>query len=149
MQNIKIFNSREKKRFIEKIKEQYCIKDFDLDYIVLKNNKDRIFLLSNKFKDLDAKNLRINLIGMYFAKLQDNSVRLTIEGSQMIGDKAENVIELNKSEIDKWMRGYDIETDKNFSNFAIIRYNNDFYGTGKVKNGKILNYVPKDRQIKK
>lgn len=147
MQNLKILNSKEKKLLFKEIEEQFKTSELDLNYILLKNNEGKIFLLSNYFKNLDTKNLRINSLGLYFANISKD-IRLTIEGSQLIGKKAKNVLEINDKQLKEWLKGNDIETDKNLKGFVIIKNNNDFYGCGLYKNNKILNYIPKERRIK-
>ena len=145
----KVLNSKEIKVILNWLKEQYGINELKIDNVFLKSTKDKIYLSTKKIAELDAKNLRINLIGMYFAK-EDNGVRLSIEGSQIIGPKAtKNIVELNEEQIKQWMRGEGIEIKGDFKGFVIIKHNNDFYGVGNYKEGKILNYVPKDRRIKR
>ncbi|MBU2634430.1 MAG: hypothetical protein KJ674_04240 [Nanoarchaeota archaeon] len=147
MQNLKILNSKEKKLILNKIQEQFKTSNLDLDYVFLQNNQGRIFLLSNSFKKLDTKNLRINALGLYFANISKD-IRLTIEGSQLIGNKSKNILEINNDQLKDWLRGFDIETDKELNRFVIIKNNNDFYGSGLYNKNKILNYIPKERRIK-
>ena len=86
---------------------------------------------------------------MYFCDLE-NEIRLSIEGSQIIGPKAaKNVVEINEEQTKEWLKGEDLEIDgkSNYSGFVIIKHNADFLGTGKYKENKILNYVSKSRRI--
>jgi NOL1/NOP2/fmu family ribosome biogenesis protein len=39
-------------------------------------------------------------------------------------------------------------TNKEYDGFVILKHENDFLGTGKYKNEKILNFVPKARRFK-
>ena len=45
------------------------------------------------------------------------------------------------------LAGEDLEIKGNYSGFIIIKHNNDFLGTGKYKEGRILNYVGKSRRV--
>lgn len=146
----KVLNTREVKVILKWLKEQYGIKELKIDSVFLKSTKDRIYLSNKYISELEPKSLRINLIGMYFATEEPNGVRLSIEGSQIIGPKStKNVAELNKKQIADWMRGEDIEYQGSLKGFVIIKCDNDFYGVGGYKEGKILNYVSKDRRIKR
>ncbi|MBI2668019.1 hypothetical protein HYX17_04615 [Candidatus Woesearchaeota archaeon] len=150
MINLKILNSKEKKKLLDNIKEQYGVKKLDLDYVFLRNNDNKIFILSNDFAKLDTKDIRINSLGLYFAKIHPSGIRLSIEGTQIIGPLAKsNVLMLNDDEIKLWVRGNDIATDKKFSIYVIIRHNNDYFGSGIYKDGKVRNMISKDRLIKK
>lgn len=146
----KVLNSKEVKKILSWLKEQYGIKDLRIDEVFLKSAKDKIYLVSKKISELEPKNLRINLIGMYFAKEEPNGFRLSIEGSQIIGPKAtKNVAFLDDDQVKRWIRGEDIEYEEGLQGFVIIKGDNDFYGVGNYKEGRILNYVPKDRRIKR
>jgi len=157
MQNLKILNSKEKKLFLRELEEQYNTSKLDLDYVFLKNNEGKLFLVSNYLKNLKTDDLRINALGLYFANIS-KGIRLSIEGSQLIGHRAKKFIELNNEQIKNWIRGFDVILDNiNLDNikdidelrgFVLIKNKDDFYGTGFLKENKILNYVPKERRIK-
>lgn len=146
----KVLNTREVKKILDWLKKHYGIKELKIDKVFLRSAKDKIYLISRKVSELETKNLRINLVGMYFAKEEKKGIRLSIEGSQIIGPKAtKNVVELNKKQVDDWTKGQDINCDADAEGFIIIKNDKDFYGVGNYKEGKILNYVPKERRIKK
>jgi len=141
--NFKILNTKEKKKILDYLKKQYGAV-VDLDYIFIKK-KDKIYLLSNEFRNFDLGNLHINSSGLYFLK-ED---RLSVEGSQLIGKKAKkNVVELNKTQIEKWVMGWDIEIKGNYQGYVLVKYKDDFYGSGNYKDGRIKNFIPKSRRIK-
>jgi NOL1/NOP2/fmu family ribosome biogenesis protein len=147
MQNIKILNKKEIKSIIKLIKNQWDYNP-DLDYVFFQNNKNRLFIINKELSKIDLNKIRINSIGLYFGELNHNQLRLSIEGSQIIGPKAKkNVLELNKEEVKQWLKGNDLEKETKLKNFVIIKHNNDFLGCGKVKENKLFNYVPKNRRI--
>ena len=140
-----ILNKKETKKIQETIKEQFDV-DFEFKDIVLKNKEDKIFLLSKDFAKTDIK-ARINSIGLYFGKLQNGKIRLTIEGSQLVkGNK--NVVDIKDDEVMKWLKGEELRTEQDLKGFVIIRNKDYYFGCGEVKEGRILNYVGKDRRIK-
>ena len=47
----------------------------------------------------------------------------------------------------KWMSGEDFEVENKLHGFIIIKNKDDFLGCGRVVNGKLLNYVPKERRV--
>ncbi len=148
MPELKFLNSKETKEILKLIEEQWGAK-LKLDYTFARNSKNRIFIVNKDINKIDFSKLRVNSIGMYFCDLE-NGIRLSIEGSQIIGPKAaKNVVEINEEQAKQWLKGEDLEIeDKNdYSGFAIIKNKNDFLGTGKYKEGKVLNYVNKGRRI--
>ena len=148
MPELKILNNKEIKEILKLIEKQWGAK-LKFDYGFLKNNKNRVFIISKDISKIDISRLRLNSVGMYFCEIDKQGVRLSIEGSQIIGHKAtKNIVELNEEETRKWFRGEDLEKEcKDCSGFVILRHNNDFLGTGKYVNGRILNYVGKTRRI--
>lgn len=148
MPELKILNSREIKEVLKLIETQWGAK-LKLDYGFLKNSKNRIFVISKDISKIDFSKLRLNSAGMYFCEMDNRGIRLSIEGSQLVGDKStKNIVELDEDETKKWFRGEDLEKEcKDCSGFVILKSNNDFLGTGKYANGKILNYVGKTRRV--
>lgn len=149
MLELKILNSREIREIYRMIEKQWGAK-IKLDYGFLKNSKNRIFIISKDISKIDTSRLRLNSAGMYFCEIDDKGIRLSIEGSQLVGQKAtKNIIELNEEESKKWFKGEDLEKEcKDCSGFVILRNKKDFLGTGKYSNGRILNYVGKSRRVK-
>ncbi len=146
MKDINFLNKKEVKKLLNKIKGHYGIKELNLEYEFLVN-KEKVYIISKGIKNLDLGKLNINSFGLYFCKADEP--RLSIEGSQLIGNFAtKNIVELSDNEIEKWIHGEGIEISSDLNGFVIIRHKNDYYGCGKMKNNRLLNYVPKDRRIK-
>ena len=86
-------------------------------------------------------------MGLYFLNVS-KGLRLSIEGSQIIGKKAtKNIHELGDNEIREWLKGYDLDC-KGINGYKLIKHKDDFYGVGFASNDKIKNFVPKYRRIK-
>ena len=146
MPELKFLNRKETKEIMELIEKQWGAK-LKLDYAFLKNSKNRIFIVNKEINKIDLERLRINSIGTYFCDLE-NGIRLSIEGSQIIGPKAtKNIAEINESQVKQWLKGEDLEVNEKFDGFVVIKNNDDFLGTGKYRNGQILNYVNKSRRV--
>ena len=147
MPQLKILNSKGIKEIFKLIENQWGAK-LKLDYAFLRNPKNRIFIIEKDIEKIESNKLRINSIGMYFCEIDKSGIRLSIEGSQIIGPEAtKNIVEINEEQTKKWLNGQDLEIKGNYSGFIIIKHNNDFLGTGKYKDGKILNYVSKSRRV--
>ena len=148
MQNLKILNKKEIKNILSIIKKQFDA-DVKLDYVFLVNNKNRLYIVNKEAFDINIDKLKINSFGLYFGEFRDDGLRLSIEGSQLIGPKAKkNVLELDNKQAREWLKGYDSSLKLKERGFVIIRNKNDFLGCGKVVENKILNYVPKTRRLR-
>ncbi len=148
MHNFKVLDRKDKKRFLELLKEQFDFED-KLDYIFLINNKNKVFIVNKEIASIDLNKIRINSIGLYIAEFTNDEVRLSIEGSQIIGPNSKkNIIELDDKEAREWLKGKDIVKETGAQGFVIMKHKNDFLGSGKVTLTKgILNFVPKTRRL--
>ncbi len=144
----KFLNKKEKENILNKIKEQFEIKEIILEENMVQNKDGKIFLITKDLSKVNLEKLRINELGLYIGK-DDKELRLTIEGSQIFGKNArKNIHEISKEEVKIWMSGEDIPCDKIYNGFVIVKHKDNFLGTGKYKDNEILNYVPKERWIK-
>ena len=140
----------QKKKIIEKLDQQFGIST--LPYLFLQFGKDKIRIYSGNLSrqdliDLDRK-LRIENVGLYFCRIQEDGIRLTIDGIQLVKDQIKkNILEINNEEANQWLMGNDIyiKTEKGFK---IIKNNEEFIGCGKSTGEKISNFIPKERRIK-
>lgn len=149
MANLTALNSKEAKAILRIIKEQWNAEP-KLDYFFFKDNDNKIYIMNREFTLIDTSKLRINSLGLYIGQLRDNEFRLSIEGSQIIGKHAKkNVVELNKEDMRRWLRGEEIDLIKKIPGFIILKHNNDFLGSGKItKDNKLMNFIPKERRIR-
>ena len=148
MDNLKILSKKEVKPILKNLKDRFNFKK-GLDYTILKNNQNKLFLINSQLKDIALDNLKINSIGMYFGDFSDG-IRLSIEGSQMIGnDCTKNILELDDKNSKYWLTGLDLDIEYENKGFVLIKYADEFLGCGKAVTDKILNYVPKNRRLKK
>ncbi|MBS3121309.1 hypothetical protein J4434_00310 [Candidatus Woesearchaeota archaeon] len=147
-----------------------------LNYVFMINGDNKINIIDPSVASINLDVLHISSLGLYLGELKENEnnkedeIRLSIEGSQIIGPFAtKNVVEISEGLMRLWIRGYDIEikiNDKSESDkpdkqitakqkntkqenaFVIVKYKNDFFGCGRLKDGIILNHIPKERRIK-
>ena len=148
MQNLKFLKKKEIERILNKIKEQFGIKKLDFNYKMLQNKEGKLFVISKEVNKVDLLKLRINELGLYIARL-DKELRLTIEGSQLFGKYAtKNIYEINEEDASSWLQGNDLSCSKEFNTFVIIKHKDNYLGSGRWKDYKIINFIPKERRIK-
>ncbi len=145
---MKILTPAERKRLLKKLNEFYGIEK--LDYIVLKFGQDKLRLYSGNlsFEDLIKldKNLRVENVGLYFAREDDS--RLSFDSLFLFKDKInKNILDINDEQLKEWFKGNElsIEYDKGF---IVLRNNGELVGIGKSTGEKITNYVPRERRIR-
>lgn len=150
MQSLKFLNTKEAKEILELIKSQWDADVFFLldDYLFLYSTKDKIYIISRDVSQINLENLKLNSVGLYFGELKKGQLRLSIEGSQLIGQFAKkNVVEMFEDELQQWIRGKDLFFEGDWQGYVLIKHKNDFLGTGRYTNGMIMNFVPKARRL--
>lgn len=147
----KILNSRETKELVGAIREQWGsdLSGFLSGYGLLEGKDGDIFIISRAIEQLDLESLNVESLGLYFGQMRNGELRLSIEGSQVVGKAAtKNIIGVDDGEFRQWLSGSDLEKDyRGCSGYVIIKHGSDFIACGKCKDGRILNYVPKARRV--
>jgi NOL1/NOP2/fmu family ribosome biogenesis protein len=148
MFNGKFLNAKERKEIARVLKEQFGA-EFKAEDVLLKTNKDKLYVVNEDISEIDFENLRVDKIGLYLGGLQADGFRLSIEGSEIIGPLASrNVIEVSYDDMLEWMRGKDLAYSGDEENaLVIIKHKEYWLGCGKLRDGRILNFVPKTRRI--
>lgn len=148
---LKPLNRRDVSKILKQIGEEYgCdAKKFMIeDYTFFISEKDKVYIITNEIKEINMDALRINSMGLYFCELNRENIRLSMEGSHIIGKIAtKNILEVDDKTSREWLKGIDIDSKQEFDGFVIIKHNNDLIGCGKYKENKILNYVTKARRV--
>ncbi len=147
---MKLIYSTEKKKIISQLNEQYGISK--LPYLLIKfgENKIKIYSggLSNDELNTLAANLIIENLGLYFAKIEKDGIRLTLDGIQVLKEQiTKNIIEIDDKQTEEWLKGLDLDI-KTSRGFKVLKNNNEFLGCGKSTGERIANFMPKERRIK-
>jgi len=148
---LKFFNQQEKERILRQLEQQFGIKE--LPFELARLGKERIIVFSGNISGREILNLdeiaHIEGIGLYFAKEQVDGIRLSIEGSQLLGSQiTKNIFELDEKQAEDWMLGREINLTTDKRGFFVMKFKEDFLGTGKISEKKISNFIPKQRRLK-
>ncbi|HLD07021.1 MAG TPA: hypothetical protein VJC16_05840 [Candidatus Nanoarchaeia archaeon] len=147
MDRLRILNTKERKGLIALLRQQFGFAG-RLDYAFLRRADGDIFVADAGAFALDFSQLHLNSIGLYFGELQPDGLRLSIEGSQIVGPgAAHHTIGLDDAQKEMWMKGEAVAYPGKETGFVLVRSADDFLGCGKISGGKILNYVPKARRL--
>lgn len=158
MQKLVFLNTREKEKIMNKLRQTYGFKG-DISQAMLMSSKQKIYLLSRDISKLEKrqdKELRIDSAGLYIARVEPDSIRLSIEGSQLIGPHAtKHVLEIDENHLESWVKGEDFLLSENEKKqisgeegFFIIKHGKDYMGCASIKNNKARPLISKERRIK-
>ncbi len=138
-----IMSKTEIRKIIRGLNKQFGIK-LGFDYVFVESKKGRIFIVNKEINEINLEDFNINTVGLYVFKKEVDGIRMSVEGSQLFGSKAEkNVLVLD--DFGDWFLGKNIEVDTKLKGYVIVKCGEDYLGCGKVVKGKLL--IPKSRRI--
>ena len=146
MQQLKILNSKEIKAIKELVTAEFgaFLKE---EYAYLQNEKGKVYIVNREIAKVNLDNLKIDKIGLYFAEVQENQVRLSKEGAQLLrrqNEQLQNVVSLNELETKSYFSGQDLDKDLGEKNrMVLLEHGQDILGCARYKDKKILNFLPK------
>jgi 16S rRNA (cytosine1407-C5)-methyltransferase len=145
---VRILKSKEARKIITNINSHWESNlSMDLDeFVFTTNEKERIQIAK---KEAFYQEIKSYSQGIYLGSIMPSGFRLSIEGAQLVGKTAKkNIVDIDESMAKQWMKGEDIFIGtKDVSGHVIIKFGQDYLGSGKYKDDHVLNYVPKARRI--
>lgn len=163
--NLEFLNRTEKKELMEELNEKFGIHEINL--LLMKQGKEKVRGFSGSLAKEDlikiAREIRVEKIGLYLIKREEvkegrkAGIRLSFDSTTSVFSMQinKNVVEINEEQKNLWLRGKSIETgDKDIKektdaeDFPAIKYKDYFLGCGKLSQGRIANFVPKERRIR-
>ena len=150
--NMKFVKSGEKKRLLKELKESFGIDKLD-SWILVETGKKKIRGFSGNMTREEIKELseisNLELLGTYLVRKETNVLRLGFDATQILKDKIKkNIFELDDSQLDSWMNGNNLN-EKVEKGIYVLRHADDFVGCGISNGEKIINFVPKERRIRR
>ena len=133
----------------------------ELPYLLVASGKEKIrgysgILSTDELIEIDEA-VGIELIGAYFFHYYENNLRLAPDAIHLLKDKiTKNIIEIDEKQAKEWFKGQDILLTKEeqeklkdeSKTFKVIKFQGDLIGSGKLTEGRIVNYMPKERRLK-
>ncbi len=98
------------------------------------------------------KEIRIERIGMVVFKKENFGIRLSFDLLNLL-KPTKSIMEISDFLAKMWLSGKEIEIKneklkkEKERKVTILKNKNDFIGCGYVKEGKIKNFVPKERRV--
>ena len=148
---IKILSKYETNEILGKLQEQFGIKE--IPGIMLRIGQERIFLYQGALHEKEIIKLEmavpVERIGVYFAKIQNDELRLSIEGTHVLKNQInKNIFEINDEQLNTWMHGSELQIETGKKTFLVMKNKDDLLGTGKASEKKITNFIPKSRRLR-
>ena len=134
----------ERDRILKMLENQFDINKEEFErfkFFITSNERIFVFSCSN-YPGVKDK----YYMGCYFGRIENDGLRLSIEGAQMVAKNArKGVIEINDNEAERWVKGEDLESD--VKGYVILKCGDLVLGCGRGNGKFIKNWIPKDRRL--
>lgn len=132
----------EMERIVRLLREQFGIDAVNFEIIEGKNGK----LYARKGScDTDMPEHK-HFRGIYFGRICKDGIRLSIEGSFLVGRLAKrNVIDLDWDSAKRWLSGENLRLER--KGYVILRWKSYYLGCGKGDGSIVKNFIPKERRL--
>jgi NOL1/NOP2/fmu family ribosome biogenesis protein len=148
-----ILSKKETKEIERLIERVYGAEDSLKGYIVLNTGKEnKIWLASPKIFEMKLELLRISNIGLYFGRIDQGRLRMSVEGAGIVGPKAsKNTAEIDEAALWEFLRGFDVKPasleNAEEGTYVIVRCGKEWIGVSKLQNNMLMSCLPKSRKI--
>lgn len=142
---------RELRQINDLIERSYGVRLDEDSHHYFMRAKD-LFRVSRDLERVDISKINEVFAGLYVCEVLDETVRFSVEGSQIVGPHAQSrVVILEADEWHAWLERYDVERasfNEMDGGFYLVRNEaGDFFGSGLLKEGKLRSWIPKGRAV--
>ena len=154
---VDFLSSTEKKELLSKL-EKYGIEK--IPFLLVKSGQEKIRAFSgnlsvDEIREI-SRSVYVEGIGLYFAKIDGEDIRLTVDSLHLLKDQIKhNTLKLTDEQLEKYLKGQDIEANQkqleqinNRKIYFILKHDQDILGMTKIVTKQIRNYLPKERRRK-
>lgn len=145
MRKLKILSRREERQIGKLLEKQYGAQPA-LDYVFLSSKSGRLYVAARQAVEF-LEHLRADSVGLYFGRITGHSIRLSIEGSQLVGPHAKKgVARIGEAEKFQWMMGESLPNNSGEEGYVVVASGSDFLGSAKASR-MLLNHYSKSRRL--
>ena len=106
--NLRFIKTPEKRKIIEKLKEQFGIEE--LPYLLIESGKEKIRAFSGHLSKEELMKIKdlayVEVIGLYLLKEENSEFRLSLDASLALSNQiTKNIIEISDQQFEDWIRG--------------------------------------------
>ena len=150
--NLDIYDSKRRKRLLEQLNERFGITE--IPKLLFETGKERIRAFNGDLTIDELYGLsritNIEFLGSYlFRADEERSVRLSFDACLLFANQiTKNIIDISDEQLKIWMRGENLPFVIQ-KGMYIVRHGKDFFGCTTSDGEKLINYVPKERRLRK
>jgi NOL1/NOP2/fmu family ribosome biogenesis protein len=150
---VRVLDRSERKALLEELEGAFGLEELPQDLVLVEGSEGKVRAVTREAYEVAQRIGRVEALGLYVLKRTKFGLYLSVEGSQLFGEKLRrNVVELNVEQLERWASGEPLDLSelglRPDGGFVVVRHGPVYAGSGKVsKDGKVHPQIPKERRV--
>jgi Uncharacterized conserved protein len=150
---VRVLDRSERKALLEELEKAFGLEELPQDLVFFEGSEGKVRASTREAYEMAQRIARVESLGLYVLKRTKFGTYLSVEGSQLFGEKLRrNVVELTAEQLERWASGEPLDVSelslRPEGDFVVVRYGPVFAGSGKVsRDGKVHPQIPKERRV--
>lgn len=149
--NVEFYDSKKRKKLLADLNEQFGV--YEIPRILFETGKEKIRGFSGDLTIDELYSLdrlaNIEFMGMYLMKYEFSHLRLGFDCALLLKNQlSKNVVVLDDKQTDSWMNGKSLELGLS-KGMYVVGNGIDTFGCGFSDDHILINFVPKERRIRR
>ncbi len=150
---MRVLNRSERKALLEELERAFGLEELPEGLVLVEGSEGKVRATTMEAYEMAQRIGRVEAVGLYVLKRTKFGVYLSVEGSQLLGDRLrKGVVELSAEQLERWASGEPVDLSESGprpeGNFVVVRHGPLFAGSGKVsRDGKVHPQIPKERRV--
>lgn len=149
--NVEFYDSKKKRKLLAQLNSQFGVTE--IPRVLFETGKEKVRGFSGDLTIDELYSLdrlaNVEFMGLYLFRPDLGYLRISFDGALLLKEQiSKNVVLLTDEQVEKWMNGASLELGLERGIYA-VKHGEDVFGCG-ISDGKVLiNFVPKERRIRR
>ncbi len=148
---VEFYDTKRRKKLLTQLNEQFGVSE--IPRVLFETGKEKVRgfsgdLTIDELYSLD-KIANVEFMGLYLFKQELGYLRIGFDGALLLkGQFSKNVAELTESQVLEWMNGKNLQMSL-ARGIYVVKCGEDVFGCGISDGHNLINFVPKERRIRR
>ncbi len=148
---VEFYDTKKRKKLLTQLNEQFGVTE--IPKILFETGKEKVRgfsgdLTIDELYSLD-KIANVEFMGQYLFRHELGYLRIGFDGTIFLKNQfSKNIAELNESQVLEWMNGKSLQMNL-ARGIYVVKCGDDFFGCGISDGNNLINFVPKERRIRR
>lgn len=148
---VEFYDTKKRKKLLAQLNEQFGVSE--IPRVLFETGKEKVRgfsgdLTIDELYSLD-KIANVEFMGLYLFRQELGYLRIGFDGALLLKNQfSKNIVELAESQVVDWMNGKSLQLSL-ARGIYIVKCGEDVFGCGISDGSNLINFVPKERRIRR